>query len=70
MVKVLINITMVITSESCTDGKYDISSLLTRLEKVVTILFKAEFIYIYIFFSISAIADHAIVIIVSVVNVQ
>ena len=69
MVKVLINITMVITSESCTDGKYDISSLLTRLEKVVTILFKAQFIYLFIF-SISAIADHAIVIIVSVVNVQ
>ena len=67
MVKVLINITMVITSESCTNGKYDISSLLTRLEKVVTILFKAEFIYLFIF-SISA--DHAIVIIVSVVNVQ
>ena len=37
IVKVLINITMVITSESCTDGKYDILSLLTRLKEVVTI---------------------------------
>ncbi|XP_022810341.1 uncharacterized protein LOC111347355 isoform X2 [Stylophora pistillata] len=39
----VINITMVITSESCTDGKYDESSLLARIEEVVTILFRVVF---------------------------
>ena len=68
MVKVLINITMVITSEGCTDGKYDISSLLTRLKEVVTILFRAIFLFISLFLSsISAVADHTTAILVFVI---
>ena len=50
-------ITMDITNEGCTDGKYDISSLLTRLKEVVTILFRAIFLFISLFLSsISAVA--------------
>lgn len=36
--KNVINITMVITSESCINGEFDQSSLLSKLEEVVTIL--------------------------------
>ena len=65
MVKVLINITMVITSEGCTDGKYDISTLLTRLKEVVTILFRAIFLFISLFLSsISAVAHRTVKILV------
>ncbi|CAH3161340.1 unnamed protein product, partial [Pocillopora meandrina] len=43
MEKALINITMVITSESCADGKYDISSLLKRLKEVMEEAFAWRF---------------------------
>ena len=33
----MINITIVITSESCTDGKYNQSSLLMKLKELVNI---------------------------------
>ena len=56
---------MVIISESCIDGKYDILSLLTRLKEVVTIFFRAIFLFISLFLSsISAVAHRTVKILV------
>ena len=62
---------MVFTKESCTNGKFNQSSLVTRLKKVVTIFLFYQAIHILIT-NISAVAVyymqiHAIAIIASVV---
>ena len=42
----MINVTFVITSESCTDGKYNQSSLSKRLSKTVTRLFLSIYYFL------------------------
>ena len=58
----MINITIVITSESCTDGKYNHSSSLMKLKELVNIFIGQQCsILSYSAFSLSTISSAAAV---------